>query len=109
MSKKKIRQGQSRWVVWVYQEVNRSPEARQQQRMEATEEGWSPIVAGDTKPKTYHLERIEVVNVIDAGRKVIIKMSDRSNTSTWDAADFLQCPGTYRKARRSMLEAQARA
>lgn len=107
MSKKKIRQGQSRWIVWVYQEINRAETGALEDFTRRQAGDLTEASAGGEK--TYHLERVEVVNVIDGGRSIIIKMGNQGNKSTWPAEEFLKCPDTYRKARRSMLEHQARA
>lgn len=85
MSKKKVRQGQSRWIVQTTQ-----------------------IVHPATKPPEHTLQRVEVIGVHKGN--VIFKMGALENTSSWPLAEFLKVAAeTYRQGCRVLLEAQARA
>lgn len=100
--RKKIKQGQSRWVVWVYQTVERT---KPEQLVDFER---SPL-AGDVLPvseRQYHMERAEVLKV--RGDQVTFKMGAMGNVSTWPLADFLKMPDTYRKARRQLQQAESR-
>jgi hypothetical protein len=72
MSKKKIRQGQSRWMGWVYQDVVRQPDGSV-----ATDPQYAPC--GD-----YRIERVVVLSAFQ-GR---IVCSINGNTSTFTEAQF---------------------
>lgn len=101
MSKKKIRQGQSRWICWIYQNVKHLPTA------DSEPPSRTPETSGGAD--TYHLERIHVVSAHQD--KIVVQMGGNNldNKATFTRGEFLACPATYRKARRLMLEALARA
>lgn len=91
MSKKKIRQGQSVWIAWVYDDVKRDVAGR--------------IVTEAKQPdfSSYSLERVEVVTARQG--KVVVKIGN-TGTSTFTEAEFRALYSSRNRALRKISESQ---